>query len=65
MRRFRLSTLLLLVVIIALGLGLVVQQRQADRREAALRTQIAEKDRELAEMKVVVGLNQKFSALGR
>jgi hypothetical protein len=33
MKRFRLSTLLLLVVIAALGLALVVQERRAARRE--------------------------------
>jgi hypothetical protein len=36
MRRFRLSTLLLLVVIAALSLALAVQERQAARREAEL-----------------------------
>jgi hypothetical protein len=41
MRRFRLSTLMLLIVIAALSLTLVVQQRQATRREAELRAQLA------------------------
>jgi hypothetical protein len=36
MKRFRLSTLLLLVVIAALSLALVVQERRAARREADL-----------------------------
>jgi hypothetical protein len=36
MKRFRLSTLLLLVVIAALSLALAVQERQAARREAEL-----------------------------
>jgi hypothetical protein len=36
MKRFRLSTLLLLVVIAALSLALVVQERRAARREAEL-----------------------------
>ncbi len=36
MKRFRLSTLLLLVVIAALCLALVMQERRAARREAEL-----------------------------
>jgi hypothetical protein len=36
MKRFRLSTLLLLVVIAALSFALVVQERRAARREADL-----------------------------
>ena len=36
MKRFRLSTFLLLVVIAALSLALAVQERQAARREAEL-----------------------------
>jgi hypothetical protein len=36
MKRFRLSTLLLLVVIAALSLALVVQERRAARRESNL-----------------------------
>ncbi len=36
MKRFRLSTILLLVVIVALSLALVVQERRAARREADL-----------------------------
>jgi hypothetical protein len=36
MKRFRLSTLLLLIVIAALSLALVVQERRAARREADL-----------------------------
>ena len=36
MKRFRLSTLLLLVVIAALSLALVIQERRAARREAEL-----------------------------
>jgi len=36
MKRFRLSTLLLLVVIAALSLALVMQERRAARREAEL-----------------------------
>jgi hypothetical protein len=40
MRRFRLSTLMLLVVIAALGVALVVQERRATRREAELQAQL-------------------------
>jgi hypothetical protein len=40
MRRFRLSTLMLLVVIAALGVALAVQQRRAARREDGLRAKI-------------------------
>jgi hypothetical protein len=42
MKRFRLSTLMLLIVIAALGTALVVQHRQAARREAELRAKIDE-----------------------
>jgi hypothetical protein len=41
MKRFRLSTLLLLVVIAALSLALVVQDRRAARREADLQFRYA------------------------
>ena len=40
MKRFRLSTVMLLVVIAALGLALVVQDQRAKRREAALRSKL-------------------------
>jgi hypothetical protein len=40
MKRIRLSTLMLLIVIAALALALVVQNDRATRREAALRAQI-------------------------
>ena len=42
MRRFRLSTLMLLVVIAALGVALVVQQRRSARREADLQARLAQ-----------------------
>jgi hypothetical protein len=42
MRRFRLSTLMLLIVIAALGLVLVEQEQRADRHAAAVRAQLAE-----------------------
>jgi Flp pilus assembly protein TadB len=40
MRKFRLSTLMLLVVIAALTIALVMQDRRAARREAELRMRI-------------------------
>ncbi len=42
MRRFRLSTLMLLIVIAALGLALVEQERRADQRAAELGNLLAE-----------------------
>lgn len=44
MRRFRMSTLMLVIVIAALGVAMVVQERRAARREAELRARLAEKD---------------------
>ena len=42
MKRFRLSTLMLLIVIAALGVGLVVRERRAARVEAELRARLAQ-----------------------
>jgi hypothetical protein len=42
MKRFRLSTLMLLIVIAALSIGLVVQQRRTARREAELQARLAQ-----------------------
>jgi hypothetical protein len=42
MKRFRLSTLMLLIVIAALSVALVVQQRRAARREAELQARLAQ-----------------------
>ena len=42
MRRFRLSTLMLLIVIAALGITVVMQQVRAARREAKLRDAMAQ-----------------------
>ena len=41
MKRIRLSTLMLLIVIAALGVALVVQERRAARRETELRLEMA------------------------
>jgi hypothetical protein len=40
MKRFRLSTLMLLIVIAALGIALVMQHRRAARREAELQARL-------------------------
>jgi hypothetical protein len=42
LKRIRLSTLMLLVVIAALGITVVVQQRRSAHREAELQARIAE-----------------------
>ena len=41
MKRFRLSTLMLLIVIAALGVGLAVREHRAARREAELQARLA------------------------
>jgi hypothetical protein len=40
MKRFRLSTLMLLVVIVGLSIALVVHQRRASRRDAELQARL-------------------------
>jgi hypothetical protein len=47
MRRFRLSTLMLLIVIAALSNALMVQERRAERREVKLQADIADLQAEL------------------
>lgn len=42
MRRLRLSTMMLLIVLAALGLALVVEYRRAARREVELQARLAE-----------------------
>jgi hypothetical protein len=42
MKRFRLSTLMLLIVIAALSITLMVQERRAARREVQLQAEIAD-----------------------
>jgi hypothetical protein len=60
MRRFRLSTLMLLVVIAALCVGLVVEQRRAARREAELQARLAQswpvflKSKQQADIKAMI-----------
>lgn len=48
MKRFRLSTIMLLVIIAALGLALVVQQDRASPREAALQARLVRMGQERA-----------------
>jgi hypothetical protein len=45
MRRFRLSTLMLLIVLAALGIALVVHYRRAARREVELQARLADENR--------------------
>jgi len=45
MRRFRLSTLMLLIVLAALSIALVVHYRRAARREVELQARLAEEER--------------------
>jgi hypothetical protein len=49
MKRFRLSTLMLLIVIVALGTALMVQHHRAARREAELQARLAEANAVVAE----------------
>lgn len=49
MRRFRLSTLMLLIVIVALTITLMVRERRAARREAKLQAEIANLQARLAQ----------------
>ena len=49
MKRFRLSTLMLLIVIAALSTALVVQERRAARRETKLQDEIANLQARLAQ----------------
>jgi hypothetical protein len=49
MRRIRLRTFMLLVVIAALSLALMAQRQQAARREAALQARLAEANAVVAE----------------
>ena len=59
MKRFRLGTLMLLIVIAALGIGLVVQQRRAARREAELQARLARVQSERAVIESVLARQQK------
>jgi hypothetical protein len=54
MRRFRLSTLMLLIVIVALAIALVVRERRAARREAELQAEMAALQSRLAQSWPVV-----------
>ena len=54
MRRFRLSTLMLLIVLAALGIALVVHYRRAARREVELQARLEEENRQLKRARVEV-----------
>jgi hypothetical protein len=68
MTRFRLSTLLLLIVIAALSIALVVQQRRATRREAELQARLELQTRryvmELKAKEVELRVARRHSAVG-
>jgi hypothetical protein len=66
MKRFRLSTLMLLIVIAALGGGLTVQHHRASRREAKLQARLAQswplfvkQQREDAQMRLQIEVMQQ------
>jgi hypothetical protein len=60
MKRFRLSTLMLLIVIAALGIGLLVQQRRAAQREVELQARLAKVQAEQAVIESVLARQQKL-----
>jgi hypothetical protein len=66
MRRIRLSTLMLLIVIAALCLGLIVQDRRAARRETELKARLDSR-REAVERlsQLVKGLQSQRSNVGK
>jgi hypothetical protein len=66
MRRIRLSTLMLLIVIAALCLGLIVQDRRAARRETELNAKLDSR-REAVERlsQLVKGLRSQRSNVGK
>jgi hypothetical protein len=66
MRRFRLSTLLLLIVIAALCVGLIVQDRRAARRETELRAELDSRGQAVERlMQLVKGLQSQRSNVGK
>jgi hypothetical protein len=60
MKRFRLSTLMLLIVIAAMGIGLVVQQRRAAHREVELQARLAKVQAEQAVIERVLARQQEL-----
>jgi hypothetical protein len=65
MKRFRLSTLMLLIVIAALCVALVVQQRQASRRETELKAKLDSRGEAVERlMQLVKGLQSQRSNVG-
>jgi hypothetical protein len=65
MRRFRLSTLMLLIVIAALAIALVVEEQRAARREAELQAEMAALQSRLAQSWPVVLPPRKQKAMPR
>jgi hypothetical protein len=65
MRRIRPSTLMLLIVIAALGIGLIVQDRRAARREAELNARLAQRGEFIERiMPLVKQLQSQRSVIG-
>jgi hypothetical protein len=60
MKRFRLSTLMLLIVIAALGVAVVVQQRRAARREVELQAGLAKLQADQAVIEQVLVRQQRL-----
>jgi hypothetical protein len=66
MRRFRLSTLMLLIVIAALCAGLIVQDRRAARRETELKANLDRRGEAIERlMQLVKGLQSQRSNVGK
>jgi hypothetical protein len=66
MKRFRLSTLMLLIVIVALSVALAVYHRRAAGREAELQAQLAESQADLAILRdVALRLEKELLDQGR
>jgi hypothetical protein len=66
MRRIRLSTLVLLIVIAALCVGLIEQDRRAARREAELKAQLESRGEAVERLtQLVKGLQSQRSNVGK
>jgi hypothetical protein len=66
MRRIRLSTLMLLIVIAALCAGLIVQDRRAARRETELKAKLDSRGEAVERlMQLVKGLQSQRSNVGK
>jgi hypothetical protein len=66
MRRIRLSTLMLLIVIATLCAGLIVQDRRAARRETELKAKLDSRGEAIERlMQLVKGLQSQRSIVGK